>query len=719
MTVADGSLSDVFYPSLERPALHELRFLVAAAGSPPIDDGHEAQHEVRPVLAGVPAFEVQSSHREYRLTKTFLPGDDLDAVLVTGTFEPEMPDLRLFVQVTPHLDPGGDGNHGQVRGSTPPVLEGMAGTVHFAVVGPFQEASAGYKRTSDIEVELDDGDGELRRTYRSAGPGNVSLGARLSMQAGPFQLALGFGRSPMEAEETARKLLRRGEAATRAAHEEGWRRQVELPALFGRVAGDGGDLGRASLVVLRALEDKAAPGAFVAAPAAPWGTNVHDGNHVYHRIWPRDLYHCAAALLAAGDVDAARRALRHLAANQRPDGSWPQNWGLDGRPHWDGLELDEVATPILLAWRLKLAGALDWDPWPALVRRAAAFIVRTGPATPLDRWEDAGGLSPSTLAACVSALVGAAEFAGDAGEELCASHFLDVADYWADRAEAWCFSPRSRCYVRAGQDPDAGPSAHSAPSVDFLELVRLGVRPPDHPAVLASLATVDRLLRFDSPVGPAWRRFAGDSYGEQADGGPWAGLGHGIGRPWPVLAGERGQYEAAAGNIPADLVRALECFAGPALVLPEQIWDGDARPERNLRPGSATGSAAPLGWAHAEYLKLLASVAQGRPVDLLASVAGRYRTPPHEPAFIWSRAHPIGVFGHGRKVKVQLPEPATVRWSADEWASWKESPTADTTLGFHVAELPTQIMRPGAVMSWTIQYPDGRREDRNYSLTCR
>ena len=111
--------------------------------------------------------------------------------------------------------------------------------------------------------------------------------------------------------------------------------------------------------------------------------------------------------------------------------------------------------------------------------------------TPLDRWEDAGGLSPSTLAAAVAALVAAAEFAHAAGEHLAAAHFLHVADYWADRVEAWCYSPGRGHYVRLGTDPENGPGPEAVLSNDFLELVRLGIRSPEHPAVRASLVKVD------------------------------------------------------------------------------------------------------------------------------------------------------------------------------------------------------------------------------------
>jgi len=720
-TLAKGNLSEVFYPSLDRPALHELRFFVAAPGIAPVDDAAQADHSLRWSKPGVPAIEVFSSHAEYHLSKEFIVDIELQALLIAGDFNPELPDLRLYLMATPHLNRYGLGNDALVTSGSPPALIARQGDVHIAVCGPFDRASAGYRDSSDLFIDLNDNDGEMTASYTSAGPGNVAVGAQFALHAGAFQVGIGFAHSRPDAEEAAREMLRRGAAGTRAALEEAWRRQADLPARIRQVAGDGGALAAASAAVLRCLEDKEERGGFVAAPGAPWGESNQDGNHVYNLVWPRDLYHATTALLDTGDVEPGARALRHLGRNQRPDGSWPQNWYLSGKPHWGNTELDEVAYPILLARRLQAAQALDWDPYPQLVRRAAVYLIRNGPLTPLDRWEDAGGLSPATLAASIAALVSASEFAHVAGEHVAAAHFLHVADYWADRVEAWCYSVERGHYVRLGADPETGPGPEAVLSTDFIELVRLGVRRPDHPEVRASIAQVDTHLLWVGPGGPAWRRYTGDAYGELPDGRPWEpGAVGGVGRPWPLLAGERAQYEfLAGGNRVTGLARTYESFAGPGLMLPEQVWDAKPIPQRGLLPGMATNSASPLGWAHAEYLKLLSTIANQRCGDLLPQVQQRYCVdPPHEPAFVWTAAHQIRTFEHGRRVKVQLLEPATVRWSADEWASYKESQTVDTALGLHVAELPTQIMRPGAVMSWTVHYAD-RWEGRNYPLTCR
>src|SRR3981081_311657 len=419
-TLADGTLSEVFFPSLDRVSLHELRFFVSAGGAPPVDDAVDAQHSVSWLSPGVPAFKVDSTHHEYRLTKEVFSDPEENALLLAATFTPELPDIRLYMQASAHWQPGTEGNFASVIDTHPPACLIRQEEVWICIVGPFSRATVGYYRSSDVQIDLNDGDGKLTYLYDRAGPGNVAVGAEIGVRAGSFQLAIGFAHTRADAEEVARNALQKGAGNVRQAFERAWRAQPEIPQALAKVSGDEGMLARASFAVLHCLEDKSHAGAFIAAPAAPWGETNHDGNHVYHLVWPRDLCRIATALLDAGDSDAALRAFRHLQVHQRPDGGWYQNWFLAGTPHTTSTELSPVALPILLAWRLGVAGCLDHDPYPIMVRPAAQFLIREGPMTVLDRWEDLGGLSPSTLAACIAALIVSAEFAHDAGQHVAA-----------------------------------------------------------------------------------------------------------------------------------------------------------------------------------------------------------------------------------------------------------------------------------------------------------
>jgi glucoamylase len=678
-----------------------------------VDDAADAQHSIGWITPGVPAFRVDSTHHEYRLTKEIFSDTEVNAILVAATFTPELPDIRLYMQASAHWQPGTEGNFATIIDTHPPALLIRQQEVWICIVGPFSRATAGYYRSSDLQIDLNDGDGRLTYPYDRAGPGNVAVGAEIGIRAGSFQLAIGFAHTRADAEEVARTALQKGAGNVRQAFERAWRSQPEIPLALAKVSGDEGNLARASFAVLHCLEDKSHAGAFIAAPAAPWGETNHDGNHVYHLVWPRDLCRIATALLDAGDSDAALRAFRHLQVHQRPDGGWYQNWFLDGTPHWTSTELDQVALPILLAWRLGVAGCLDHDPYPTMVRPAAQFLIREGPMTVLDRWEDLGGLSPSTLAACIAALVVAAEFAHEAGEHVAASHLRAVADYWNDRVERWCSTPSGQ-YVRLAGDPDRRPT-EGAVAPEFLELVRYGLRRPKDERVLSSLQAVDELLKVNLPSGPSWRRYEGDRYGESDDGSPWTG--DGVGRAWPVLTGERARHFFSMGLSAAELVRSLEGFAGQGLMLPEQLWDGPDIPSRGLQFGRPNGSAMPLGWAHAEYLELLVTIALAGFPDIVMPARRRYTEgSAHEPAFVWSHKHQIARIRQGRRLRVQLPRPGAVHYTFDEWKTYTDVEAADTTLGVWIAEVPCNRLPSGAEFSWTAHYVTGW-EGKNFSMT--
>jgi len=712
-TLADGNLSEVFFPYLDHVALHELRFFVSAGGAPPVDDSLDGQHTITWLSPGVPAFRVETTHHEYRLTKEFFSDPEENAVLIAAAFTPELPDLRLYLQASAHWQPGTEGNFATVIDTHPPALLMQQQDVWICVVGPFARATAGYYRSSDVQIDLSDGDGRLTYMYDRAGPGNVSVGAEIGVRAGSFQMAIGFAHSRGDAEEVARTALQKGAGTVRQAFERAWRAQPEIPRALGQVSGDEGMLARASFALLHCLEDKSHAGAFIASPSSPWGETNHDGNQVYHLVWPRDLCRIATAMLDAGDTDAALRAFRHLQQHQRQDGGWFQNWFMDGTPHWQSTELDQVALPIILAWRLGVAGCLDHDPYPTMVRRAAQFIIREGPLTQLDRWEDSGGLSPSTLATCIAALIVAAEFAGDQGEHIAANHFRAVADYWNDRVETWCSLPSGQ-YVRLASDPDKRPT-EGAVAPEFLELVRYGLRRPKDDRVLRSLQGVDTSLKVSLPAGPSWRRYTGDQYGEHEDGSPWEGSGRG--RAWPVLTAERARHFFSMGLPAAELVRTLEGFAGQGLMLPEQLWDGPDLPGRRLWFGKASGSACPLGWAHAEYLELLVTIALAGFPDIVMPARRRYTEgTPLAPAYIWSHKHQITRIAGGRHLRVQLPRPAAVHYSFDEWRTHVELDAIDTTLGLWVAEIPCNKLARGAEFQWTAHYMTGW-EGKNFTLT--
>ena len=312
-----------------------------------------------------------------------------------------------------------------------------------------------------------------------------------------------------------------------------------------------------SLVVLKTHEDKTNYGAFVASLAMPWGQYATDDQPMargYRYVWARDMYHSVTALRLAGDEQAARDGLAFMDEKlQLPDGSFPQTAFPDGTPNTTGIQLDQTATPILLAWQLKAV-----DRYQSLVKPAAEFIAKTGPITKQERWEEAGGYSPATLAAEIAALVCAADLATQAGDGVGAAHYLKTADEWNANIEKWTLTTngplgKGSYYLRITQgDPNSaealsianGGGSHDPREIvdqSFLELVRLGLRQPNDPRILATLEVIDATIEVKTPKGDVYYRYPHDGYGESKLG--LAPDGHG--NPWPLLIGERSIYEVA------------------------------------------------------------------------------------------------------------------------------------------------------------------------------
>jgi glucoamylase len=363
-------------------------------------------------------------------------------------------------------------------------------------------------------------------------------------------------------------------------------------------------------------------------------------------VWSRDLYQIATGLLADGDDAAANRALNYLwEVQQRPDGSFPQNSRLDGTPVFTSEQMDEVAFPIILALQLRRTGAADW----AHVRLSANYLAARGPASLQERWENLGNYSPATIAAEIAALVCAARIARDNGAEATAHRYLALADAWRANVDAWTRTTTgplsSRPYylrvsvtgdADAGtkiQVPDGGPLVDERRIVDpsFLELVRLGVLRADDRDIRSTLEVVDRILRYTTPNGPFWHRSSFDGYGEKRDGSRWDLTDDGsrltLGRGWPLLTGERGEYRLAAGQGAQLFLDTMARSADNATgLMSEQVWDH--RPPggtaARFRPGEGTLSARPLAWTHAEFLRLARSVDAGSPVETPQVVACRY-----------------------------------------------------------------------------------------------
>ena len=745
-TIGYGIVNEVYWPRVDIPQIRDLGFIIGDGKGYWTEVKRGGAYELRSIDPGAAAFEVTHRDEKYCLRLRISPDPRRDVLAIETVLETGDPDLRVYALLAPHLGATGRDNRAAVA-------QHHGRTILWAEQGPFAlalaaveakqqdaiaRASAGYVGFSDGWQDFSR-NGAMTWSHPAAGPGNVALMAELPRQS---VLALGFASSREAAATLALStlmqpfdnVLKEQLADWKAWHNRICECAVRPPAMTSELQ----QQLRISEVVLRSHLDKTYPGAMVASLSIPWG-DTGDERSGYHLVWPRDLLECAGGLLALGGESEARDTLRYLIATQNVDGHWNQNQWLGGKSYWSGVQLDEAAFPILLAAALAERRALAGIEVQDMISRALAFISRNGPATDQDRWEENAGINTFTLAVSIAALVAGSEFL----ESEAKRWVLDIADFWNANIEQWTAAYHTELAREVGVP---GYFIRTAPiavlhdgkvsldefvpirnrvdglkvmareqvSTDFLQLVRFGLRRPDDPLVLDSIKVVDRLLKVDTPAGSVWRRYNFDGYGEHDDGFPYDGVGRG--RPWPLLTGERGHYEVAAGRDPSAFLSTMAATTSPGGMIPEQVWDGDPIPARRLSLGRPTGSAMPLAWAHAEFVKLLISRNLGRPFDQPSAAWNRYKGKRQTAryAFWWPHAR-IGSFSEGSDLVIALSRPGTVRYGIDGWRAITESDAKATGLAFYAATLDTARLRVGQVVEFTIRWDDGTWVGQDFS----
>ena len=739
-TISHGILNEVYYPRVDQACIRDLGLIVTDGHGFFAEEKRECAFDVESLEDGVPAFLLTNTHRggRFRIIKQIICDPRSDTVLQHIRLEDlASSGLRLFALLAPHLVNGGGHNNGwrdRYKGHDMLFAEGDGTHLAMAADQPFLGSSVGFVGVSDGWQQLSRRFW-LAEQFDRASDGNVALTAELALDAdGASVLALGFGRTSAEAAFHALGSLQTPFGAILNDYASGWRSwQAGLRSLERRARGH--NLYRVSTAILRSHETPTFPGGVIASLSIPWGSSKGDDDlGGYHLVWPRDLSETAGALLACGADTAVRRILRYLRTTQEADGSWPQNCWLDGAPFWKGVQLDECAFPMLLldmAWRAGVLRRPDIPAFWPMLRRAAGFVLQNGPRTKQDRWEENAGYTPFTLAVAVAALLAAAEMAEVCGVEGLPSLFRDTADAWNEQIEDWVYvegtplaheAGVSGYYIRIAPElpQTEGPDVHAQVQVrnheagsgsvsadalistDALALVRFGLRAPDDPRILDTITVIDRLLKVDLPQGPGWRRYNLDGYGEKADGRPFDGVG--VGRAWPLLAGERAHYALAAGRrAEAEaLLATIEAQTSPGGLFPEQVWDGAPIASRELAPGQPTGSAMPLVWAHAEYIKLLRSLEDGVIFDMPPHTVRRYvKAKRRARCRPWRPDCPVAGIRVGQVLRVDLPQAAIVLHTGDGWRTQAETATRDTGVGVHVAEIQTQGMAAGQCIAFT------------------
>ncbi len=751
-TISHGILNEIYYPTIDRPQIRDMEFLISDGETFFHEDKRDLEHKLEYIDNDALAVRITSSDKDgrYKLIKRIINDPHYPVVLVHVTLEGDeeiLPRLKLYALLAPHIEGGGAGNSArvaEVAGKRVIVAWKNHTSLAMAADCGFSRASCGYVGASDGWQDLKQ-DLTMDWEFGSALNGNVAVMGEINLQGSrDFTVAIGFGEGDHAALSSTMGALSTPFQKHLTRFVEQWHRAA-TPQELAVHSGDDGRLLQVSHNVILTHEDKTYSGAFIASASIPWGYAKSDDDlGGYHLVWTRDMVQSATALLACGRVDTARRALVYLACTQKQDGGFAQNFWIDGTPYWTGIQLDEVAFPIILAWRLwKLNGLGKFDVFP-FVERAAGFLVRYAPVTQQERWEENPGYSPSTLAAVIAGLICAAELA-HAHDSPELGQFLEQhADWIEDHLEAWTVTndgvlhPEIKRHYMRVRPPECGePYAHEGCGNEmvrlanqppggqfdfeareiidagFLELVRYGVRRPDDPLIVDSLKVVDHVLKVDAPQGPCWRRYNHDGYGQREDGGPFQGFGKG--RAWPLLTGERAHYELAAGNDISDLIATIEKFASEGGMLPEQIWD---EPDKaGLVLGGPAGSAMPLVWAHAEYLKLLRSSYDGRVFDRIEAVADRYSKPCDTCKLeVFKLRRPIKKLRAGYRLRVIAQKHFRVLSTTDDW---KTATTVESVSVGHAgsfADLMTDTKQTGK-LSFTLFWPEENRwEGRNFDV---
>lgn len=730
-TISHGILDEIYYPSEDIASTRDMEFLVTDGEDFFSEEKRDTHHSIKWVEEGIPAFKIVNTCKEkrYTLEKEIITDPCRETVLQRVRFKAtqkgDKSKYKIFLLLAPHLnDKGGDNDGwiGDYKGV--PMLFANREGITLAVAcfhADFIKRSAGYVGTSDGYTDIHQHK-NMEWQYAAAPNGNIALTAEIDIsKTQEFVIAISFGAKEEDAAHQAWASLLDGYDTAREAYINGWKRfQKKLH----NAQSDKDPIGKyflTSAAVLNIHLSKKFPGGVVASLSIPWGEVKGDVDKAgYHLVWPRDLVETSGGFVALDSKDEAVEILNYLMATQEADGKWSQNMWLGGKPNWTGLQMDEIALPIVLidkCFHTKHASPERLKRYWLGLKKALSFLIIHGPYTQQDRWEEEPGLTAFTLAAEITALLSAAHLAEIDKDGEMAKYCRETADYWNDQIEKWTYvtdTPLSKevgvdgYYMRTNNtyqpaeevkdniikiknrnDDNGKMHLWELICVDALALVRFGLRAADDPKILNTVKVIDAKLKVETPNGACWHRYTNDGYGEDKNGEPFSGDGNGIGRAWPLLAGERGHYEVAAGNIQEakKILESIEKFSNNGL-LSEQIWDTEDITEKGLFFGQHSGSAMPLVWAHAEYIKLCTSIKEKKIFDRSEHNVERYiknkTTCPFE---VWRFSWPCKNIPKNKNLRIELLEAAMVRWSLDNWKTSQDTDTTDTKLGIHFVDI--------------------------------
>lgn len=759
-TTSHGILNEVYYPRVDYACIRDMGFLVSDGKDFFSEEKRHANSQLEYLGDGVPGVHFTNicEQNRYRIDKEIITDPNRDTLLQQITFTPlqgALQDYHLYALMAPHIMNAGAGNTawcGEYKGLPMLFAERENTAIAMACSVPFKALSVGFVGASDSWQDISKHK-QMTWRYRRADNGNVGVCGEIDLEKTgdrPFLITIGFGMNADEAGQRALASIMDGYEGSRQSFIEGWMNWQKNIHEYSYPKKGTKSLFRISAAAIQVHHAQQFPGGYIASLSVPWGFSKGDDDlGGYHLIWPRDLVEVAGGLLAGGATRAAISVLHYLRLAQEPDGHWLQNMWLDGSPYWGGIQLDETAFPILLVNMLYRHKAIDKNKmleFLPMVRKAVEFLLKSGPCSEQDRWEENAGYSPFTLAAVISALLAAADIVETSGDKKAAQYIRETADTWNDNIERWTYVSDTELskqlnikgyYVRIAP-PNVGESATLNDDVvliknlasdvrtisaqiispDALALVRFGLRSAKDPRILDTVKAIDSLLKVETPYGDCWHRYNHDGYGEHEDGSPFDGTG--IGRAWPLLTGERAHYELAAGNIgrAEDLLVTMGNFSDEGGMIPEQIWDAEDIPSRELFFGKPAGSAMPLVWAHSEYMKLCRSLHDKTVFDMPLQTQERYlKQKISSPYDFWRFGRKLVTISKKKKLRIEAPVPFSLHSSFDNWATIKDTPSEDTGLGIHHVDLPLSRRKAGSTLVFTFFWTEsGNWEGKNFQV---
>ncbi|MHB8360522.1 MAG: glycoside hydrolase family 15 protein [Thermoplasmataceae archaeon] len=744
-SVSHGILNEIYYPRIDIANMRDHQFLVT-------DDDffseekRDTVHEINLVDSNCPSFRITNTCKSgnYSIEKTIFSDPDSDVLIESIRFKNlKKMKLHVYSLMAPHINNSGYGNTawiGEYKGTVMMFARKDSIVMASCFNIPCKAYSCGYSGVNDGWQDIKSNK-KMTFNFDRCEDGNTAITAELSIpDDGIFNFYIGFGTSPDEAALKVKASMEKDPDEVLMKYNEEWSEYMNRINIDTAIS-KRFDIYNRSLMVIKIHQAKGQiPGAIIASLSIPWGNSKGDNDiGGYLLIWPRDMAEAAESLLIAGDNEGAVSAFKFLMVTQESDGHWFQNLWLDGRSYWGGIQMDETAFPIILAYRLLSKNLIKkTDILLNMIRKATKYIILNGPSTPQDRWEEDGGITPFTVSVEISGLICASEIMDMYGMKNEAEFIREIADSINSNIDKWLYVTNTDLsrklqiegyYIRLTQQAnnidyssettkgtveiknrDADSSkirAEELISVDALSLVRFGIRSANDERILNTVKVIDQILKVNTKSGPVWHRYNQDGYGEHIDGRPFDGTGKG--RGWPLLVGERAHYEIASNRFQEseNLLNAMEEMTSPGGLMPEQIWESEDIPEIGLFNGKPSGSAMPLVWAHGEYIKLCKSISGKHVSDLIEPVYERYAKGNTEcRSSYWGFNNRIESINQGKLIRIVLGKKAVIHWSIDNWTTINDTDCKFLSIDLYYADFETKGYDKGQSLIFTIFWSD-------------